>query len=96
MLTLMGLGGCSPGHYRESADREVYRIIETKGEKIGGMPSTFSIDEATETSDALRQAAADPASATRVLSLREAVEIAVETRGTISGGRNRFIRRDSP
>ncbi len=78
LLALAGLGGCSPGHYRESADREVYRIIEAKGEKIGGMPSQFSIDEATGTSDALRQAAVDPASATRILSLREAVEMAVE------------------
>jgi hypothetical protein len=78
LLALAGLGGCSPGHYRESADREVYRIIEAKGEKIGGMPSHFSIDEATGTYNALRQTHADPASATRVLSLREAVEIAVE------------------
>lgn len=78
LLALAGLSGCSAGHYRESADREVYRIIEAKSGKIGGMPSAFSIDEATGTSEALRPAATEPASATRVLSLREAVEWAVE------------------
>jgi outer membrane protein TolC len=65
--------GCGAAHYRESADRDIYRIIDQKSESIDGMPSEFSIEEGEKP-----LVAEEAASATRAVSLRDALEIAVE------------------
>jgi outer membrane protein TolC len=66
-------GGCSTTRYRESADEEVFGIIEAKSEEIEGMPSSFSIEDEGEPLPAEQ-----PASATRVFSLKDALRTAVE------------------
>jgi outer membrane protein TolC len=38
-------GGCSGAHYRRSADREVYSIIEAKTGAVPGMPEAFTIEQ---------------------------------------------------
>ncbi|MCP5526623.1 MAG: TolC family protein [Verrucomicrobiales bacterium] len=38
------MAGCSSGHYRESADREVYQIIENIEGQIFGQTNEFTID----------------------------------------------------
>jgi len=40
----LGLAGCSPEHYRKSADREVYGIIQAKSQAVPGMVSDFTIE----------------------------------------------------
>jgi len=67
------LAGCSTSHYREAADRQVYDIIEAKGEAVEDMPSDFTIEEPTEPIPA-----PGPDEATREITLREALELAVD------------------
>ena len=74
LLTLMG---CGAAYYKESADKEVYRIIEQKGQVVGGMPSEFTIEE-EEDSERAKDLVSSTTSESWVLSLREAIEIAVE------------------
>ncbi len=72
IFSCFSLVGCSAAHYKEDADKEVYGIISKKGEEIGGMPSEFTIEPQEEL------LSFDPASQPVVLSLEEALNIAVE------------------
>lgn len=81
------LFGCSTTHYREKADKEVYKIIEQKSADVPGLPPDFSIEQ--DTSDPL--AGIEPAGVAaeflgeagqaeanaQVLSLERALQIAV-------------------
>jgi outer membrane protein TolC len=48
---LLVLAGCSSAHYRRSADREVYRIIEQAEDQIFGYTNTFTIDTRSSARD---------------------------------------------
>ena len=37
--------GCSPQYYKDSADREVYGILEAKSARVVGMPEQFSVEQ---------------------------------------------------
>ncbi len=74
ILTLFVLG-CGPGHYRESADKEVYSIISEKGEMTEGMPSEFTIERPVDETPTPNGEVSD---ATVVLSLVDAIETAVK------------------
>lgn len=43
--TLVIGAGCSPQHYKSSADREVYTILEAKRADVSGMPEGFTIEQ---------------------------------------------------
>ncbi len=45
------LGGCSTSHYRNSADKEVYRILTQKELRVLGRTNEFSIDTAYSARD---------------------------------------------
>ena len=70
--------GCGAAYYKESADKEVYRIIEEKGQVIGGMPSQFTIEEEEASQKAKNLISDGTEGNPRIVSLREAIEIAVE------------------
>ncbi len=75
VVSLMALAlflGCGTAYYKESADQEVYGIIQAKSAEIEGMPSHFTIEEPEPF-----VADEEVEAASRTLSLREAVEIAV-------------------
>jgi len=78
LLGAVFLLACGKDYYRESADREVYGIIQAKSRTVGGMPAEFTIEEKGEGP----VPAAEVAPATWVISLREAIEIAVENSRT--------------
>ncbi len=42
--TMALLGGCSSQHYREQADRDIYRILQHKEQMLFGRTNAFSID----------------------------------------------------
>jgi outer membrane protein TolC len=44
-MMLMLFGGCTTTHYKKSADKEVYNIIEKGAQKIPGMESSFTIEQ---------------------------------------------------
>jgi outer membrane protein TolC len=44
LLIMLLSTSCSTTHYRESADREVYSIIDERGPEVAGMPDEFTID----------------------------------------------------
>jgi outer membrane protein TolC len=46
VLVLIFSSGCGPAHYRRSADKEVYRIVEQVEGQIFGRTNAFSIDTA--------------------------------------------------
>ncbi len=46
---LVAFGGCSREFYRNSADRQVYGIIEQKSAKVPGMLSEFTIEPSPQT-----------------------------------------------
>jgi len=48
LLCLLLAAGCSPERYRRSADKEVYRILESKTPVVPGMLDGFSIDPVQE------------------------------------------------
>jgi len=86
------LAACSTTHYRESADREVYRAIADKSPGVPGMPPEFNIEPAPEPSladlpsatgaaDFLGEAAQAERGA-RVVSLEEALALAVKNNRT--------------
>ena len=88
-LAGLGLAGCSPAHYRKSADKEVYGIIQAKSEAVPGMVSDFTIERTDRDllADCPRVAADGPAEAQDaegapaeqgpvLLSLAKALEIA--------------------
>jgi len=79
--------GCSPERYRESADKEVYGIIEQKTSGVPDMPGEFTIDQEAE--DLLRdcpildvtdaeaaESGEDEPQKAAVLSLEKALEVA--------------------
>ena len=41
---LLGLVGCSSGHYRKSADKESYRILQAYEQQLFGRTNAFTID----------------------------------------------------
>ena len=41
---LLGLVGCSSGHYRKSADKESYRILQAYEQQLFGQTNAFTID----------------------------------------------------
>lgn len=43
-VTALLFNGCSSGHYRQSADRQAYRIIQAFDAKVFGRTNEFSID----------------------------------------------------
>ncbi len=63
------LSGCTPEQYRQSADKEAYRIIQDKSPQVEGMAPDFSIESVT--------AAVTIDGASRVIDLAEALEMAV-------------------
>jgi outer membrane protein TolC len=67
------LACCSTAYHKEDADKEVYGIISDKGDKVGGMPSHFTIEEEEKP---LPFDATAPSET--VLSLESALNIAVE------------------
>lgn len=80
--------GCTARHYRRSADREAYRLIEEKAATVTNMEPRFTIESTNrlnleglpafqQTNDFLGQAAEAEANA-RVLSLEDALAIAVK------------------
>jgi len=82
------LASCSTTRFKESADREVYEIIETKSTEVPGMLEDFSIEPTTGADalddlpvndvidPALGETGADESGAT-VLSLEQALALAV-------------------
>ncbi|MEF8788166.1 MAG: hypothetical protein V5A84_03770, partial [Planctomycetota bacterium] len=44
-LALVALAGCGPEHYRKSADREAYSLIEEKSGAVDEMSKDFSAEE---------------------------------------------------
>src|SRR5262245_29896621 len=46
VVAVLLLCGCTTGHYRRSADREVYRIVQQVEEQVFGKTNAFSIDTA--------------------------------------------------
>jgi len=72
LLTFLAIG-CGTGHYKESADKEVYGIIADKSTSIEGMPSTFTIEPGEE-----RISEHHTAAPPMLLSLADSLEIAVK------------------
>ena len=88
-LAGLGLAGCSPEHYRRSADDEVYAIIKAKSKAVPGMVSDFTIERTDQdlladcprasapgTGEAQDADAAPSEQAPVVLTLAKALEIA--------------------
>lgn len=48
LMSIIFSYGCSPAHYRNSADGEVYKIIDHKSEFVPDMPADFTIEDATQ------------------------------------------------
>ncbi len=77
------LGGCTSGHYRKSADKEVYRILQDYDRRVFGRTNEFTIDTVYSARDPKTIPAAeiiDSRSATnrRVINLSKALELAVQ------------------
>ncbi len=86
-LGLIFAVGCTTTHYRESADREAYKIIDQKSPAVPGMTLDFTIDEvktdpleslpvSSETDDYLGDAGSFEIGA-HIISLEDALRIAV-------------------
>jgi outer membrane protein TolC len=74
--------GCSAKHYRRSADKEVYRIVQQAERRIFGRTNAFSIDtrvSGREPASVLPREIIEERSATnrRVINLEEALKLAV-------------------
>jgi outer membrane protein TolC len=76
IAVILGLGGCSPEHYKAEADKEVYEIIDRKWQDDIGHKSNYIISDSNipPPSDEIRIELAVPASG--VISLAQAVAIA--------------------
>ncbi len=77
------LAGCSAKHYRESADKEVYKIIREKQEKALGQTNDFRVEtpySERKPSDILAQEIIDDRmrGAEQTLTLPEALKIALQ------------------
>jgi outer membrane protein TolC len=87
-LALLGLLSCSTTHYRESADREAYRVIGEKSPAVPGMDPHFSIDEESAVTlddlpvrneaAAFLEAAGQGEVGARIVSLETALAVAVQ------------------
>lgn len=76
------LAGCSSAHYRRSADKEVYRIIQQVDHQVFGRTNHFTIDtrfSARPPGEIFPQEIIDDRSATnhRIINLEQALELAV-------------------
>jgi outer membrane protein TolC len=76
IAVILGLGGCSPEHYKAEADKEVYEIIDRKWQDDIGHKSNYIISDSNipPPPDGIRIELAVPASG--VISLAQAVAIA--------------------
>jgi outer membrane protein TolC len=76
IAVILGLGGCSPEHYKAEADKEVYEIIDRKWQDDIGHKSNYIISDSNipPPPDDIRIELAVPASG--VISLAQAVAIA--------------------
>ena len=94
------LVGCSPSHYRQSADKAAYAAIASKTPRVPDMESHFTIEHTnklelgglsvvTQTNDFLGPAAVAELGA-RVLSLQNALEIAVQQSRTYQNNREQL------
>src|SRR5687768_1813558 len=45
LLLMLGLTSCTTNHYRKSADREAYRVIESKTPQVHNMDPNFTIEQ---------------------------------------------------
>jgi len=72
-ITILSLIGCSAAYFKKAADEDVYRIIHNKSQWIDGMPTRFTIDD-----DPVSPMVDDTATTTNVISLMDAITIAVE------------------
>ena len=92
VLAATGLVGCSTTHYRKSADRETYQIIQEKAPQVPNMDPAFTIEpaalpnleelpKATELDPALGDAAEMEVDV-YVISLEKALDIAVKRNRT--------------
>jgi outer membrane protein TolC len=87
-FVLAGLLSCSTTHYRESADKEAYRVIAEKTPAVPGMDPHFLIDQKPMTSlddlpacsdvPEFLQAAGQGEAGARVVSLEMALALAVQ------------------
>lgn len=89
LLLAMVFTGCSPNHYRKSADREVYGIVRFKGRMVTNMEPGFTIEQtnmlsldaypvSTNTPEFLG-AEKDREYGAHVLTLKDALLLAVNT-----------------
>lgn len=77
------MAGCSAKHYRRSADKEVYRIVQRAEQRIFGRTNAFNIDTRTSgrepASISPREIIEDRmATNRRVINLQQALRLAVE------------------
>jgi outer membrane protein TolC len=67
-------GGCSREHYKEEADKEVYRIIDSKWQNDFGQKANYRISDAPPSPNDIKVEQASPKS--RVLTLAQVVALA--------------------
>lgn len=88
VIALLALAGCSAGHYRRSADKEAYALLNSKSAQVKNSGTAFDIDQtnrvvldhlplAKTMAEFLGSDAATEVGA-RILSLEEALKIAVQ------------------
>lgn len=82
-LAILGLSGCSAAHYRKSADKEVYQIIQDVEQDLFGRTNLFSIDTTYSQREAKQIhppeiIANRLESGARVLTLEDALDISVQ------------------
>jgi len=75
-ILLAMVSGCSPAHYKEEADREVYRIIEDKWQEGFGERANYTITDAPPSPNDIQVDIDKAIPASGVLSLAQAVAIA--------------------
>ncbi len=73
-LLVISVGGCSRGHYKEDADKEVYRIIDSKWQDSFGNKVNYKISDVKPSPNDIKPEEVVPKS--RVLNLAQAVAIA--------------------
>jgi outer membrane protein TolC len=82
-LFCLVVAGCSAKHYRRSADKEVYRIVQQAEQRIFGRTNAFSIDtrvSGRQPASILPKEVIEDRMATnrRVINLEQALKLAVE------------------
>lgn len=100
LALVLALGGCSTQHYRRSADKEVYQAIAQKSPLVTNMEPNFTIEQTNvlaldhvpvvaQTNEFLSQAAEAERGA-RVVSLDQALEIAVRYSRTFQNNKEQL------